>query len=177
MAVIDTLLSVVLVGGALFIAGPALMGMVNTLQQQVAAGATPPATVPGTTTTTPPATTGNPLQDMINQIIAQLQGATGGTTTTPTQPPAGSTPGQVYIDPSGNPIFLPSPGTTVGADPSLCKSKYFGKCDTECKNGNNSNCQACKVACGLTSNFAMAYNAVYNSDNMPLPIGYKMTLS
>lgn len=159
MSAVDTLLSVVMIGGALFVVGPAVMSVVKNMGAQA-------APLPGTPTTTTPASTGNPIQDLINQLTTALQGQTG------------TTPGQVYVDPTtGQVVTIPAPTTTSGANPSLCHSKYFGKCDTECKNGNNSTCQACKIACGLTSNFATAYSAVFDRSSMPPPIGHKITIS
>lgn len=169
----DTILNLVIIGGALFVGGTVLLPMLS----QMAAGATPattttvdisgnPVTVPATTTTT---TTGNTLQDLINQLTGQ--------TTTPA--PAPVTPdttlqellNQLAQGQTGTPI-----STQPGADPSLCKSKYYGKCDTECKNGVNSTCTSCRIACGLTSNFASAED-IYDDTDMPMPIGYYVTMS
>ena len=161
MEVVGPILNLVLIGGVLLVVGPALLGALTKAQ---AGGAVVP-TVPGTTT--PPATTGNPLQDALNSLIAALQGGTGGTTPT--------TPGQVYVDPTTGQVVTVPGGTTAGANPSLCHSQYNGKCDTECKGGNSSNCTNCKIACGLTSNFATAYSAIYDDMGMPLPIGWKVT--
>lgn len=38
--------------------------------------------------------------------------------------------------------------TGEGSNPTLCKSRYHGKCNTECSGGNTSECSACLVACG-----------------------------
>ena len=90
-------------------------------------GTTTTPTVPGTTT---PAT--DPLQALIDQLLgtggSNTLPTTGGTTPT-TQPPIGQQP-------------------TYQGDPTECKSRYNGKCDTECKSGNTSLCNACQIACG-----------------------------
>jgi hypothetical protein len=159
MDVPGTLLNVVLIGGALFIVGPAIVPLITNLTTQLQAAGAPPAAAPAPTVDANgnpvpapapaplPTNTGNPIQDLVNAITNQQ----GGVTPPGVAPPA--------------------------ANPSLCKSKYFGKCDTECKGGNSSNCQACRAACGLTSSFARAYSAIFDDYNMPPSIGYKMTVA
>jgi len=61
-----------------------------------------------------------------------------------------------------------------GANSSLCHSQYNGKCDTECKSGNTSTCQSCRIACGLSANLAMA-DDIYDDEDMPMPVGYYVT--
>jgi len=62
-----------------------------------------------------------------------------------------------------------------GANASLCHSQYNGKCDTECKSGNTSTCQSCRIACGLSANLAMA-DDIYDDEDMPMPVGYYVTM-
>ena len=165
----ETILNLVIVGVALFAGGAILLPLVGNLSTTLsslgggaaaavpAAGATTPqvdANGNPVATPTPPAplptNTGNPIQDLINTIT----NATGGGTAA--QPPATAPP-------------------TSQADPGLCKSKYFGKCDTECKGGNSSNCQNCRIACGLSANLAMV-DDIYDDEDMPAPIGYFVTM-
>src|SRR6478736_1010377 len=92
----ETILNLVLIGGALFIGGTVLIPMLGKLAVPAAAApavdangnpvVTPPATDangnPVTPpATTPPASTGNPILDLINQL-------TGGAATPPTGTPA-----------------------------------------------------------------------------------------
>lgn len=95
-------------------------------------GTTTTPTTGGTTTS--PTTPVDPLQALIDQLLG-----TGGSNTLPTQPGAGGT----LPPPVGGgqqPIYQ--------GNPAECSSRYNGKCDTECKSGNNSLCQACMMACG-----------------------------
>lgn len=87
-------------------------------------GTTPTTTTPTTTTPT------DPLQALIDQLLG-----TGGANTLPTQP------GGVAQPPVQQPPIYQG-------NPSECKSRYNGKCDTECKSGNTSLCNACQMACG-----------------------------
>lgn len=162
----ETIINLVIVGVALFAGGTILLPMLSKLTADAAAGATPAAgTTPVVTTTTTtdangnvvttptttplPTNTGNPLTDLINSITNATQ---GGGTTTPVTP------------------------ANTGANASLCKSKYFGKCDTECKGGNSSNCTNCRIACGLSSNVA-TIDDVYSYAGMPMPVGYYVTFA
>jgi hypothetical protein len=82
------------------------------------------------TTTTPTPTTTDPLQQLIDQLLGQ-----GGSNVLPTQPGA----------PVQQPIYQ---APTYGGNPTECKSRYNGSCNTECSSGNQSLCNACQIACG-----------------------------
>jgi hypothetical protein len=144
------IMDIVLVGVVL-LAGYYIIksGVLNTIGQPVApvvpittapvTGTETPTTttptVPGTTPTTPttPAAPVDPLQALLDQLLGL-----GGSNTLPTQPGA-----QPTLPPVGQ---LPAP--IFQGDPAECSSRYNGSCNTECKSGNTSLCQACQMACG-----------------------------
>lgn len=173
----ETILNLVIVGVALFAGGAIILPLVGNLSKTLgdlgggAAAAAPattptpvldssgnpvldqngnPVTTPAPTTTPLPTNTGNPLQDLLNTITNATSGGAGA------QPPAVTPP-------------------TANANPSLCKSKYFGKCDTECKSAG-SNCTNCRIACGLSANLAMV-DDIYDDEDMPMPIGYHVVMA
>jgi hypothetical protein len=122
------------------------------------AGTTPQVDANGNPVATPavpaplPTNTGNPITDLLNTITNATNAGGAGA-----QPP------------------VVAPPTVNQSNPSLCHSQYNGKCDTECKGGNNSNCQGCRIACGLSANLAMA-DDIYDDEDMPMPIGYYVTM-
>lgn len=153
--IMDVVMLVIVLGGAYFVLKS---GVLNTLGQPAPVTGTTPTdttttptdgttttTTPtdGTTTTTPttttPTSTGNPLQDLIDQLL-------GGTGTGPTQGgintiPTGTIPPQQYPVVPQQPIY-------PAGNPAECQSRYNGKCNTECSSGNQSLCNACQIACG-----------------------------
>ncbi len=169
----ETILNLVIVGVALFAGGAIILPLVGNLSKTLGglgAAAVPAAAVdangnpippavdangnpvPAPTTPAPlPTNTGNPIQDLLNTITNATNASQGGAT----QPP-------VVAPPQSQ------------ANPSLCKSKYFGKCDTECKSAG-SNCTNCRIACGLSANLAMA-DDIYDDEDMPMPIGYNVII-
>lgn len=86
--------------------------------------------------TTPTTTTGNPIQDLLDQLFG-TPGANGGINTIP----GATTPGTA-------PAPGPAPGPIYAGNPQTCSSVYHGKCNTECASPNSSECQACQQACG-----------------------------
>ena len=150
--VVDLVLILVVLGGAYYIIQS---GVLNNLGQPAV------ATTPTTDTTTTPTTdttgttpttgtgsgpletggttgqtsTGNPIQDLINQLLGGSTTNQGGINTVPYQTqPVQQQP--IYQQP------------VYGGDPTKCQNTYHGKCDTECSSGNQSLCQSCQLACG-----------------------------
>jgi hypothetical protein len=201
----ETILNLVLIGGALFIGGTVLIPMLGKLAVPAAAApavdangnpvVTPPATdangnpLPPTTPAPLPTNTGNPIQDLLNTIINATQGATTPPATGVGAPNASLCHSQYNGScnsecSSGNnatcQACMAACGTGAapvggGANASLCHSQYNGKCDTECKSGNTSTCQSCRIACGLSANLAMA-DDIYDDEDMPMPVGYYVTM-
>lgn len=70
-----------------------------------------------------------------------------------------------YQQPQQQYIIAPVQGLPYmgAANPSLCQSKYFGKCNTECESPNSSECMQCKATCGTY--FGSADISAFGKDN------------
>ena len=142
--VLDIAMLLIILGGAYWVIKSGALNAIQPVQQPVAVapaagGDTTTTPTDGTTTTpttpTQPTSTGNPLLDALNDLLG------GNTNTQNTLPTTGGIPPTAPPIVPGGPVYQP-------ANPGECKSRYNGKCDTECKSGNASLCNACQIACG-----------------------------